>query len=283
MNSDRILRYFSKRFNRIVRRKVGEKYYQIPIIYGASVPSSNKHEPWFYDLISYLINSKSSFTFFDVGVNLGQTLLKVKSINSSCSYFGFEPNSFCNFYVNKLVRLNGLKNSKVFPFGLSAKMGIEYLHFFNDSDADNEASIIKQFRDNFKRETVLPVPTFTLDYFCDTNEISKIDFLKIDVEGAELEVIKGGISAIRRFDPIIIVEVLPAYNSDNMYRVRRQGELLSIIIELGYNIFQVIKESSQLKGIKKVSKFKIDRQLHECDYVLVKNDQHLPEQLILID
>ena len=41
--------------------------------------------------------------FIDVGVNVGQTLLKLKSISSEINYLGFEPNPNCVNYLKNLI------------------------------------------------------------------------------------------------------------------------------------------------------------------------------------
>lgn len=49
-----------------------------------------------------------SGTFLDIGVNLGLTLIKVKSVNADRNYIGFKPNPACVFYIEELKRINKL-------------------------------------------------------------------------------------------------------------------------------------------------------------------------------
>jgi FkbM family methyltransferase len=51
------------------------------------------------------------------------------------------------------------------------------------------------------------VRTDTLDHFVDINGISRVDFVKADVEGAELRVVEGGKETIDRFKPAVLVEI----------------------------------------------------------------------------
>ncbi|HYS37170.1 MAG TPA: FkbM family methyltransferase [Pseudonocardiaceae bacterium] len=59
----------------------------------------------------------------------------------------------------------------------------------------------------FKGQMEVKVEVETLDGLCDRLELTRLDFLKIDVEGAELHVLEGGHKAIDRFRPAILVEI----------------------------------------------------------------------------
>ena len=62
-------------------------------------------------------------------------------------------------------------------------------------------------RISFEKENTYRVKATTLDSIVRKLELKRVDLVKIDVEGAELEVLKGGIETIHRFHPKIIVEV----------------------------------------------------------------------------
>jgi FkbM family methyltransferase len=53
----------------------------------------------------------------------------------------------------------------------------------------------------------VPVEVKTLDSLCEQNGIGRLDFVKIDVEGAELQVVEGGEETIRKWKPSILVEI----------------------------------------------------------------------------
>lgn len=67
--------------------------------------------------------------FIDVGVNIGQTLLNVRSIDKDRNYIGFEPNPTCINYVMELIKINDFKNTTLIPFGIAGNDGVEVLHF----------------------------------------------------------------------------------------------------------------------------------------------------------
>ncbi|MDR2965769.1 MAG: FkbM family methyltransferase [Treponema sp.] len=72
------------------------------------------------------------------------------------------------------------------------------------------------------------VKTITLDKFIEKNNISKMDILKIDIEGNELYALKGGINGIKRFRPIIFCEINPELNKKAGYSGK---ELYNFIVQ----------------------------------------------------
>jgi FkbM family methyltransferase len=59
----------------------------------------------------------------------------------------------------------------------------------------------------FAGQIEVVVPVDTLDALCDRAGLSRLDFLKIDVEGAELAVLQGGTEAVESFRPTILLEI----------------------------------------------------------------------------
>ena len=68
--------------------------------------------------------------------------------------------------------------------------------------------------------------------------------IKIDVEGAELEVIESLKGYIHKFQPIILMEILPSYTEGNQVRIGRQHTISAMFDELGYQIYRIIKSPS---------------------------------------
>jgi FkbM family methyltransferase len=59
----------------------------------------------------------------------------------------------------------------------------------------------------FARHTFAQVPVSTLDCLCADAGLARLDFIKIDVEGAELQILRGGERAIKEFRPAVLVEI----------------------------------------------------------------------------
>jgi FkbM family methyltransferase len=211
-------------------------------------------------------------TFVDVGVNLGQTLLKVKAVNRQINYIGFEPNPFCVNYVSHLIEANAFTNTDIWPVGLSGKTEMLNLNLFSDSNEDSAASVIDGFRIQSSVKKMIKVPVFE---YADLNmdESTKFDVIKIDVEGAELEVLEGLSDKIRQDRPVILMEILPPYSIENRIRIQRQEKITSILKELKYSILRIMKENEMFIGLQPLDDFGIHSDMNLCEYVLVSDDR----------
>jgi hypothetical protein len=70
-----------------------------------------------------------------------------------------------------------------------------------------------------------------------------VSIIKIDVEGAELEVVKGLADTLMRYRPAIVCEVLPTYSGADGRRAFRQPRieaLLGILRSLDYDVFRLM-------------------------------------------
>jgi FkbM family methyltransferase len=77
------------------------------------------------------------------------------------------------------------------------------------------------------------VPTRTLDSLVKSKGYHRVDLLKIDVEGAELRVLKGATDLLRQFRPRIVCELIPENLEEQGDSV---GGLNELLLELGYSV-----------------------------------------------
>lgn len=128
---------------------------------------------------------------FDVGANVGTyALLLLDNIKcAGLKIFAFEPSTEA---FSKLERnVAGRKNISPWNLGLGEEDGLATL--FYDSPASTLASVYKRRLDHLNIAVGLneDVRMRTIDSFCGENGIDRINFLKLDVEGHELSVLKG--------------------------------------------------------------------------------------------
>ena len=75
----------------------------------------------------------------------------------------------------------------------------------------------------------------SLDNFCQP-DLDSLDFIKCDVEGAELLVFKGGINTIKKHKPIIFSEILRKWSSQFNYN---PNEIFELFASLGYHAYTI--------------------------------------------
>jgi len=236
-------------------------------------PEKFYKEKWLLHLLGRVHKKRSIETFVDVGVNIGQTLLKIKSLHSDIRYVGFEPNLNCCSLVQTLISINQLKNATVVPCGLSEKNGIVQILTKRQDPVDSTASVIKGFRQGNTHASL--AMAYKMDDILSQLDLKSVDVIKIDIEGGELEAIKGMVETLRRYQPIIILEVLPPYNDKNQFRIQRQNELSIIFERLQYKIFWLKGEND--RSLYELSEFPVHDNLNESDYLIVPKSINLHE------
>lgn len=210
--------------------------------------------------------------FLDVGVNVGQTLLKFKTIYPSGEYFGFEPNPNCLFYLYRLISLNRWTQCTVVPAGLAESNKFARL-FLNAPDIKSiqaSATFVQDYRISTSIDPGLVLPCIRLDDYIDSffSDI-KISLVKIDIEGGELAALEGMSQLIRRDFPIIIVESLPANRENGELRKKLLRGLNDLVRHLGYSVSRVIEgeQNYSLENINEIPEDKSD--LNNYNYLLV--------------
>lgn len=144
---------------------------------------------------------RNTRVIFDVGANLGNhTLYWAENLRYNHIYC-FEPYK-PNFKVLKEnIKGNNLKCIELVNKGLGNVQGYAEVVF---TDEDNMGATTLEYRDNNKEDLI---EIITIDTFVEQQAISELDFIKIDVEGFETNVLQGAKQTLTKFLPDIWVEV----------------------------------------------------------------------------
>lgn len=243
---------FFNRFNLQLSTSINHHKFRVPVINGFGYYHLLEQEKWFILLLQQLMPVAEG-VFVDVGMNIGQTMLKFYSMQDGRDYFGFEPNPMSYYYCQKLAESNQFQKCQLFPVGLADKDDVVTLYM--DMDIASGASILKDFRTNMDRyRKHINVPVFKGDEILG-NIAGRFGIIKADVEGSELEVVKGCLHVIKRDLPFLILEILPVYNlntQNGQYRKTRQDELLSILFNLRYCMFRIDSETASLHALNEI-------------------------------
>lgn len=236
----------------------GRRYTARKLWYFGSPSPGEQQDSDLMDTVLRAILQYSSGTVIDVGANMGQTLMRVLSTDRNRDYVGFEPNPVCSFYVEQFLKINHLSNCSILPVGLSDKFGIAKL-LVRERDTFTSSVI-----EGFRPQTFYSHPQLVFlaqgDAVISDLRIESISVIKVDVEGGELEVIRGLRKSLSRHKPFIIFEVLPHYlavTNESLdeetikFREGRIRQMENIFREEAYSIFQ-IQPGNVLKKADKI-------------------------------
>jgi FkbM family methyltransferase len=266
---------FTRKFlTNTVRISVGDREVAIPVADDAGVRIVYWEKSWKTDVIKRLA-ALNPGTFLDVGANVGETLLDFRSAHPTTEYVGFEPSSACVKYLRELIDVNDFMNSSIVPVGLAEKASIFALHTHSGVGYDGTATMLPTLRPGRKLDA-FHVPVYPLDEIREGLGIHEISFIKIDVEGAELEAITGMQKCLREFTPVILCEVLFTDPKGNLAAAKeRNARLMRLLTEMDYAVWQLQKDSanSRVTDVVEISEFASDyysaKTKDLCDYLFV--------------
>lgn len=231
--------------------KIGGKRYALPRGSGTLLALDTDHEPWLDGVYEAAFQIKTG-TIVDVGVNQGQTLAKVLRMALGNRYIGLEPQPGCVYSVEEFVMLNGLKNCTIIPVGLSDHTGLAELSLHSFAPGDSTASIAKAHRPESFYVQSKVIPVFPGDDILSLFPNESISLIKIDVEGAELEVLKGLSGTLAKNRPFVMFEVLNNYmvaTRENLskemesHRNDRARQISMYFESAGYTVFNIRGEA----------------------------------------
>lgn len=167
--------------------------------------------------------------FFDIGANIGWYSLNIAASRRSSTVYAFEPVPTTYGHLQTNLGLNASGNIKSFNFGLSDRAG-EFTFYYPPEGSGNASAVNLTGRSDVNSAQCL---VRTLDDF--TRETgTRVDFIKCDVEGAELLVFKGGLETIKRDKPAVLSEILRKWSAQFNYN---PNEIFALFRTLGYRVF----------------------------------------------
>lgn len=193
-------------------------------------PKWNAPFVWELNVIQMFADQiQDDFTILDIGANNGSFSLMSK-LYPTTTWHLFEPDPTNVDHLKENLELNEITNATVYEEALSDYVGECVLKICpNHRGLNTIGENVKRFSSVESIE--YPVKCNTIDnIFSDT----KIDLIKIDTEGSEYDIIRGGINTIKKYKPKILLEFNPA----NMSQCGHNPEKLNALInEIGYNPF----------------------------------------------
>lgn len=189
---------------------------------------------------------RPGMTFFDVGANAGLFTLAAgqKLRGQPSSIFAFEPCGSTFAILEKNLLLNELLHVRAVCAAISDKTGDAEL-FVNTAFKDGLNSLRDPSHSDARVVGREPVRTITLDDFIAQERIAQVDVMKVDVEGAELLVFRGGQQLLERLDaPLILYEGYSWCTAGFGYH---PVELMWLFANLGFELFVLDSESGRVR------------------------------------
>lgn len=173
----------------------------------------------------------SNKDIIDVGANIGLfTTLFAKKTDKIV--FAAEPTDGAYSYLLKNIKSNDLNNVIIFKGVIDDKKGDKYINFIDGNEEYSSLLEINHPSVFNKNQQKLKVQSIQIDDAVKLHNLNP-GFVKIDVEGAEMNVLSSMIETIKEFKPIIMCEVvdymLKNFNSSSK-------ELFSFLNKSGYDI-----------------------------------------------
>jgi len=179
---------------------------------------------------------------FDIGANGGFYSLSYKTWFPKMTVHAFEPLNETYQILLENICLNKLTGIIANNVGLSDnKQEVDF--YFNSGYCGNAS-----MRDITNRgdSSIVKCKVTTLDLYVNTLN-TRVDFMKMDVEGAELLVLKGGLKALHNYRPVIFMEMEETWTSFFGYH---PNDIVSLLADIGYNCYAI--KSAHLVPIKEV-------------------------------
>ncbi|MDN3547601.1 FkbM family methyltransferase [Mucilaginibacter aquaedulcis] len=195
--------------------------------------------------LKYLINEGS--VLFDIGANSGvYSMMAAKLVGKKGTVVAVEPFPAMSAMLVKNSELNKFSNVRVRTFGASHKT--EVRTFWLNDDKPNSFSFSIQHQDAKE----LSFLTVSLDDLFEWEKLDRLDYIKIDAEGEEDNILKGAEKVIAKYKPVIQVEItqrqpqsIPSDyrifhipGSDNHYYIPGSSDKIQIAIDQGWEIIK---------------------------------------------
>ncbi len=159
------------------------------------------------DLAAISLLTKPGDTVFDLGANFGLfTRFLSESVGKEGRVFSFEPTGDMFGVLEGNCAHLGLSNARIFRTALSDRTGVSemVIPVREDGTLNHYEASLAGGEGGGKS---VAVETSTLDDFCAHHGIDRIDFIKCDVEGHELEVLDGARRTLLHHRPTMLIEV----------------------------------------------------------------------------
>ena len=196
----------------------------------------------------------------DVGANMGWYSLLIASRIKGCKIHAFEPILKTYTFLKKNIKLNQAANVTAHHFGLSNEPKELTFYFYPEGSGNASSANLSERKD----AELVTCHVEKLDDFVNLNNL-KVDFIKCDVEGAELFAFQGALKTLQRDQPIVFTEMLRKWAAKFNYHPNEIFKLFSL---LGYRCFYA-------DGAFLIELFEMTDETVETNFFFLHSKKHL--------
>ena len=174
----------------------------------------------------------------DIGSNIGAfTIPFAKKVGYNGKVIAFEPQDFIFKILNGNIALNSLRNVESHNIGLGKNNEYKYLNDVDYSEVGNFGGFsmhgVQKNNEFLKlRKNKNKIIIQKLDNFL---HLKKCNFLKMDAEGMEQNILLGGEKFINKYRPIMFIENNPTFPNDLNYKIMKKNYKVYWFFSLYYN------------------------------------------------
>jgi FkbM family methyltransferase len=200
----------------------------------------------------------------DIGANVGWHSLNIAKRFADVNVYAFEPVLASFNYLKTNVELNALPNIHPYDFGLSDHEGELVLYYQRDGAGSVNASAVNLSETDDVCQVTCTVKT--LDGFRRESGL-RADFIKCDVEGAELFVYRGALQCLTHDAPIVFTEMLRKWAAKFGYH---PNEIIQLFAGIGYRCFVLCGNS--------LTEFReMDDETMDTNFFFLHAEKHAPK------
>ena len=196
-----------------------------------SVFVTGHYEPNEFCLLAKIL--KPGMTFIDVGANMGlYTLFAARRVGEMGWVVAIEPSVREMKMLEHNVEQNGLRNLRLQKVAVAdGDAEVELLVAGLENSGHNTLGAFGYNTTLDHREKVRAV---RLDQLVRSENLERVDVIKMDIEGTELAALRGGSETLRRFHPLLLLEL-----SDRalQHQLASSGEVIDLLTQQGYRFF----------------------------------------------
>jgi FkbM family methyltransferase len=175
--------------------------------------------------------------FADIGAHVGYySLVAAPRVGSSGRIYSFEPMSQQFDRLTENIRRNHLCQITPLKLALSNNALAAVIQL---NDAHNLGSASLRPANGNPTVCQETVECTTLDMFAESEGLSRLDVVKIDVEGLEVAVLRGASRTLARFRPVILIEVVDRLQTEGG---SSREELYACLAQFGYQPYRIKRD-----------------------------------------